>query len=135
MHLVIAFVVALVILGQVGTGRRSFGPGVCGPIDPVYARTAAETGGQPFSLGPAEIAKMALVLSESSRSDSTMILWAGGTTADADGGFIVPVDTIRAGQDTWLSFIVKNHGPRARYRVTATVGATILKRVEPPIVE
>ena len=69
-----------------------YGPGVCGPIDPVYARTAAETGGQPFPMGPAEIAKMALVLRESSRSDSKLILWAGGTTADADGGFIVPVD-------------------------------------------
>ena len=92
MHFVIGFVAAMVVLGQVSTGPRSFGPGVCGPIDPVYVRTAAETGGQPFPMGPAEISKMALVLSESSRSDSTMILWAGGTTADADGGFVVPVD-------------------------------------------
>ncbi|MGH9201610.1 MAG: hypothetical protein ACRD2A_10285, partial [Vicinamibacterales bacterium] len=88
MHFVIGLVAALVVLGQVGMPRRSFGPGVCGPIDSAYARTAAETGGQPFPMAPAEMPKLALVLSESSRGDSTMILWAGGTTADADGGFI-----------------------------------------------
>jgi von Willebrand factor A domain-containing protein 7 len=70
----------------------SFGPNRCGPIDPAYVRTASETGGQPFPLAPSEIARMGVVMAESSRSDAAMILWAGGTAADAQGGFVVPVD-------------------------------------------
>jgi hypothetical protein len=45
------------------------------------------------------------------------------------------VDTITTGKDTALVFIVKNHGARARYRITATAGSEVLKRVEPQIVE
>ena len=74
------------------TTQRSFGPGRCGPIDPAYVRTATETGGQPFPLAPSEIAQMGVVMAESSRSDSAMLLWAGGTAADAQAGFVVPVD-------------------------------------------
>jgi hypothetical protein len=35
---------------------------------------------------------MGVVMAESSRSDSAMILWASGTAADAQPGFVVPVD-------------------------------------------
>ncbi len=35
---------------------------------------------------------MGVFMAESSRSDSAMILWAGGTAADAQAGFVVPVD-------------------------------------------
>ena len=35
---------------------------------------------------------MGVVMAESSRSDAAMILWAGGTATDAQGGFVVPVD-------------------------------------------
>jgi len=73
--------------------QRSFGPGRCGPIDPGYARTAAETGGQPFPLASSEIVQMGIFMAEASRSDSATILWASGTAATAQGGFIVPVDS------------------------------------------
>ena len=35
---------------------------------------------------------MGVFIAETSRSDSAMILWAGGTASDANGGFVVPVD-------------------------------------------
>ena len=41
------------------------------------------------------------------------------------------VESIEEGADTPLVFTVKNHGARARYRITATVGGEILKRVDP----
>ena len=69
-----------------------FGPGVCGPIDPVYIRTATETGGQPFPVSSSEIAKLANIMVESSRSDHVRILWAGGAAADAAQGFNIPID-------------------------------------------
>ena len=72
--------------------QRAFGPGRCGPIDPVYVRGATETGGLIFPMAPSEVAQMGTFIAESSRSDSAMILWAGGTAADAEGGFVVPVD-------------------------------------------
>jgi len=90
MRLLIA-ILALAAVPQVTT-RRSFGPGVCGPIDPVYNRGATETGGQVFPTSPSEIGKMAHVMAESSRNDDVMILWAGGTGADATRGFTIPVD-------------------------------------------
>ena len=72
--------------------QRSFGPGRCGPIDPTYVRIATETGGQIFPLAPSETAQLGAFMAEASRSDSAMILWAGGTAADTAGGFAVPVD-------------------------------------------
>lgn len=57
MQFLISFVATLVVLGQVSMGRRSFGPGVCGPIDPVYARTAAETGGSLSQWAPTKSPK------------------------------------------------------------------------------
>jgi len=43
-------------------------------------------------MAPSEIGQMGVFMAESSRSDSAMILWAGGTAADAQAGFVVPVD-------------------------------------------
>jgi hypothetical protein len=91
MRLLIA-ILALAAMPQVTT-RRSFGPGVCGPIDPVYNRGATETGGQVFPAGPSEIGKMATMMAESSRNDAVMILWAGGTASNATRAFSVPVDS------------------------------------------
>src|SRR5262245_59000003 len=71
---------------------RTFGPGRCGPVDPVYIETATATGGQPFFLSPAEIAKSAHIMMESSAPDDAMVLWASGTTADAGRGLTFPVD-------------------------------------------
>jgi hypothetical protein len=73
---------------------RQFGPGKCGPVDPVYLKTAGETGGQPFFLSPSEIVASAQIMRETSGADDTLILWA------SDGGgareFSLPVDgTIR----------------------------------------
>jgi hypothetical protein len=92
MKSLIGILVTLGVLTQIGGRPRPFGPGVCGPIDSTYIRTATETGGQPFPMAPAEISKMAVILSESSRSDATMLLWAGGTSADAGREFVVPID-------------------------------------------
>lgn len=90
--------VTLAILGIVlvspspASAQRSYGPGVCGPIDPVYVRTANETGGQPFPMAPSEIAAAGTIISESSRSDASMLMWAHGTTADGNAGLAVPID-------------------------------------------
>ena len=88
----LVLIASLAILAQGGARPRAYGPGVCGPLDPTYVRTATETGGQPFPMSPNEIVKMTTILTESSRSDATMILWAGGRAADADGGFTIPID-------------------------------------------
>jgi hypothetical protein len=37
--------------------RIRFGPGVCGPIDPIYIKGATETGGQPYPMSTAEVGK------------------------------------------------------------------------------
>ncbi|HET7220931.1 MAG TPA: hypothetical protein VFJ02_22915 [Vicinamibacterales bacterium] len=85
-------VTTLTFLTPVISAQRSYGPGVCGPIDPVYVRTATETGGQPFPMAPTEIGKSVAIMSESSRGDATMLLWAGGNAADAERAFAVPID-------------------------------------------
>ena len=90
MPVVLVLLASLAILAQ-GAGR-SYGPGVCGPLDPTYVRTATETGGQPFPMSPSEIVKMTTLMAETSRSDATLVLWAGGTATDAAGGFTIPVD-------------------------------------------
>ena len=61
--------------------RVRFGPGVCGPVDPVYIKTATETGGQPFPVSPAEIGQ-SLRIMESSRLRE-MMLWASGRSEDS----------------------------------------------------
>ena len=85
-------IASLAAFAQPRTRQHSFGPGVCGPIDAAYVRTATETGGQPFPMSPSEIAKMGVIMAESSRSDATMILWAGGTADDGKDPFLIPVD-------------------------------------------
>jgi len=67
--------------------RIRFGPGVCGPIDPAYAKGATETGGQVFPLSAAEIGAAAPLMSASSLDD--MILWA---SADGERAYAIPVD-------------------------------------------
>jgi von Willebrand factor A domain-containing protein 7 len=71
---------------------RPFGPGACGPVDASYITIANETGGQPFFMSPAEMAGAAHIMTESSRSDAALILWASGTAAAAARGFDIPVD-------------------------------------------
>jgi hypothetical protein len=45
------------------------------------------------------------------------------------------VDTAGAGEETPITFTVRNLGARARYRITATARGDVLKRVVPEIVE
>jgi hypothetical protein len=45
------------------------------------------------------------------------------------------IGTVKAGEDVALVFTIKNHGAPARYRITATVGGEVLKRVAPRIAE
>ena len=117
----VAIVVALILLAPVLRAQRSYGPGVCGPLDPVYIRTASETGGQPFPMAPAEIVKSAVIMSESSRGDATMILWAGGTAADAEGGFPVPIDpSVKR-----VTFSITFDGTGGRVEIVAPDGTVI----------
>ena len=67
--------------------QRRFGPGVCGPADPSYITASTETGGQPFFLSSAEVAKSAQIISASSQSE--LMLWASG---DSEKTYSVSVD-------------------------------------------
>jgi von Willebrand factor A domain-containing protein 7 len=69
---------------------RQFGPGKCGPVDPVYLKTAGETGGQPFFLSPSEIAASAQIMRETSGANDTLILWASDSGGERE--FSLPVD-------------------------------------------
>lgn len=68
--------------------QRRFGPGVCGPADPSYIRGSTETGGQPFFLSSAEVAKSAQIMSASFQRD--LMLWAAG---DGEKAYSVSVDS------------------------------------------
>jgi von Willebrand factor A domain-containing protein 7 len=67
--------------------RVQFGPGVCGPVDPVYIKVATETGGQPFPVSPAEVGKSSRIMGSSLLRE--MILWASGHSEDS---YLIPVD-------------------------------------------
>jgi hypothetical protein len=88
MHFLFFLVSAL--LSQANTSR-SFGPGACGPGDPIYVEMATATGGQPFFLSPSEVGQSAHIMT--SGRDDAMILWASGTGADGARGFSIPVDS------------------------------------------
>ena len=86
-----AILIALALNTEAQPEQRTFGPGVCGPLDAAYVNTASETGGQPFPMSPAEMVNMSIVMAESTRSDSVLLLWANGTRAD-DTTFTIPID-------------------------------------------
>ena len=67
--------------------RVRFGPGVCGPMDPVYIMGATETGGQPFPMGTAEVSNLSRTMAASLLPQ--MILWASGA---AESSYAIPVD-------------------------------------------
>jgi hypothetical protein len=82
----------LPVTGPFGRGsallsQRRFGPGVCGPVDPVYLKSATETGGQPFFLSPDEVSKSAHIMRASSQDE--LLLWA---SAQGERTYEVPVD-------------------------------------------
>ncbi len=70
--------------GSQSRGVR-YGPGVCGPIDPVYVKASTETGGQPFPLSTAEVALSARVMEASFMPQ--MLLWASG---DSELSYSIP---------------------------------------------
>jgi hypothetical protein len=82
-------VLVAAIAGTAGSQNRGvrYGPGVCGPIDPVYVKGATETGGQPFPLSTAEIAQSSRVMEASFMPQ--MLLWASG---DSELSYSIPVD-------------------------------------------
>ena len=86
-----AILIALAFSTEAQAEQRTFGPGVCGPLDATYVNTASETGGQPFPMSPAEMVNMSILMAESTRSDSVLLLWANGTRAD-DTTFTIPID-------------------------------------------
>jgi hypothetical protein len=69
--------------------QRRFGPGVCGPADPSYITSSTETGGQPFFLSSAEVAKSAQIMS-GSFLQSDLMLWASG---DGEKAYSVALDS------------------------------------------
>jgi hypothetical protein len=73
--------------GQQSRGIR-YGPGVCGPLDPVYVKTSTETGGQPFPLSTAELSQSARAMEASLLPQ--MILWASG---ERENEYAIPVDS------------------------------------------
>jgi hypothetical protein len=72
--------------GSQSRGVR-YGPGVCGPIDPVYVKGATETGGQPFPLSTAEVAQSSRVMEASLMPQ--VLLWASG---NSELSYSIPVD-------------------------------------------
>ena len=67
--------------------RVRFGPGVCGPVDPIYIKGATETGGQPFPMSPTEVGKSSRIMESSLLPE--MILWASG---HSEASYLIPVD-------------------------------------------
>jgi hypothetical protein len=80
-------VTALLAASGSGSQRVRFGPGVCGPIDPIYIKGATETGGQPFPLSTAEVGKSSRMMEASLLPQ--MILWASG---ESEHAYSIPVD-------------------------------------------
>lgn len=81
-----------VLAQQQRRSRIRYGPGVCGPADPTYIRTAEESGGQPLFLAPDEVAKSFALVGELTRSNHVTLLWARGELSDGHD-FVVPVDS------------------------------------------
>lgn len=87
---------------------RRFAPGVCGPADPTYIRTAEETGGIPMFLLPSEISATTKLMLITSGSNSVTVLWAKGTLQGAPREFSVPLDSTL--ERVAFSFSVDTHG-------------------------
>ena len=73
---------------------RSFGPDVCGPADPVYIRTANETGGIPMFLQRSEAGKAFHLVRESTRSNVSTVFWGSGVLNGKPETIQIPVDSV-----------------------------------------
>ena len=84
--------VALAVLGQQNPSR-SFGPGQCGPVDPAYISTANATGGVPLFLQRSEAGKAMQLMRESTRPNTSTVLWASAKLSGLPQSFEIPVDS------------------------------------------
>ncbi len=128
---------------QSGRPPLHYGPGVCGPADPTYIRTAEESGGQPLFLAPDEVGKSFALVSELTRQNHVTLLWARGRLAGGHD-FVVPVDSTVTRLMLSLSFDAPGGklsalGPDGREVTSETAGAVITPlncgrfvRVAPP---
>ena len=66
----------------------------CGAADPVYIRTANETGGIPMFLQRSEAAKSFQLVRESTRNNVSTVLWATGVLDKPTQVFEVPIDSL-----------------------------------------
>src|SRR5215471_18667217 len=85
------WILAAVVAASGVQGQRPrirFGPGVCGPIDPVYIKTATATGGQPFPMSTTEVGASSRVMEASLLRD--LILWASG---EREQTYSLPIDS------------------------------------------
>src|SRR4051812_23089941 len=73
---------------------HSFGPNHCGPADPVYIKTANETGGVPLFLQRGEAGKAMQLMMESTRENVSIVLWSSAKLAGAGQRFEIPVDSV-----------------------------------------
>ena len=89
MRLIICTSLALLCTSALVESQRvRYGPGVCGPLDPIYVKGATVTGGQPYPVSPQEIARSPGPVSASLFTQ--LILWASG---DREHSYLIPVDS------------------------------------------
>jgi von Willebrand factor A domain-containing protein 7 len=88
---------------------HSFGPDQCGPADPVYIKTANETGGVPLFLQRNEPGKAMQLMLESTRENVSTVLWASAKVAGPQK-FEIPIDS--ATERITFTFSVDTKGTR-----------------------
>jgi von Willebrand factor A domain-containing protein 7 len=93
---------------------HSFGPDQCGPADPVYIKTANETGGVPLFLQRGEAGKAMQLLMESTRENVSTVLWSSAKLVGAGQRFDIPVDSVT--ERITFTFSVDTKGMRLLLR-------------------
>jgi von Willebrand factor A domain-containing protein 7 len=88
---------------------HSFEPDQCGPADPVYIKTANETGGVPLFLQRNEAGKAMQLMLESTRENVSTVLWASAKVAGPQK-FEIPIDS--ATERITFTFSVDTKGTR-----------------------
>ena len=88
---------------------HSFGPDQCGPADPVYIKTANETGGVPLFLQRNEAGKAMQLMLESTRENVSTVLWASAKVAGPQK-FEIPIDSVT--ERITFTFSVDTKGTR-----------------------
>src|SRR3569833_2372217 len=92
---------------------HSFGPDQCGPADPVYIKTANETGGVPLFLQRSEAGKAMQLKLESTRENVSTVLWASAKVAGPQK-FEIPIDSVT--ERITFTFSVDTKGTRLELR-------------------